>query len=313
MPPSGPASAIASTITRTPRSAYRAGSFATIRTSSATAESAASWRSMMRAPPITSDALSAPPKRRARPPARMAPDTDPVLGATLDLIMIVLWSRSPRPSLCHDRVSNWTRARRKSAPGDRGSVAHASRILRELAERGGPARGDDRTGAADGGPELPAHRGPRLQPHHGARRRIRGGVDVRERAAHAAPAGARAAGRAPGAGGAALRARPREGHLSELARDHSRQAQRRHHRPAWIALLRGARDVARAAVRVLCVRDCRDPETVRRVGRGTGERVSRGGSAQGLRPVRHARPPRRQRGGGMIGLVTALTVCLATA
>src|SRR5215211_8238034 len=40
--------------------------------SSATAASAASCRSMMRAPPMASAALSAPPSRRARPPARIA-------------------------------------------------------------------------------------------------------------------------------------------------------------------------------------------------------------------------------------------------
>src|SRR4051794_26785193 len=43
-----------------------------VRTSAATPASAASWRSTMRAPPTTSDALSAPPSRVARPPARMA-------------------------------------------------------------------------------------------------------------------------------------------------------------------------------------------------------------------------------------------------
>src|SRR5258708_3941188 len=51
--------------------------------SPATAESAASWRSMMRARPTTSDALSAPPSRRARPPARMAAETpSPTLDTT---------------------------------------------------------------------------------------------------------------------------------------------------------------------------------------------------------------------------------------
>src|SRR3954467_5502723 len=42
-----------------------------IRTSAATPASAASCRSTMRRPPTTSDALSAPPSRVARPPARI--------------------------------------------------------------------------------------------------------------------------------------------------------------------------------------------------------------------------------------------------
>src|SRR5262249_8459046 len=47
----------------------------TMRMSSVTAASAASWRSTMRAPPTTSEALSAPLNRVARPPARMAAET----------------------------------------------------------------------------------------------------------------------------------------------------------------------------------------------------------------------------------------------
>src|SRR3954466_1783814 len=52
--------------------------------SSATAASAAIWRSMIRAPPMRSAALSAPPNRVARPPARIAAETR---YRTLDITM----------------------------------------------------------------------------------------------------------------------------------------------------------------------------------------------------------------------------------
>src|SRR5436190_217588 len=261
---------------------------------------------MIRSRPTASAPLSAPPKRRARPPARMAAETpNPTL--------ISYFARFPAQArICHERGPDRSRARRQPASGDCRSAADAARVLRELAQRRRAARRHHRPGAADRRPQLPAYRRARLPPDHGARGRVRRGMDVRERAGAEGAGDSRAAGGAAGARRARHRTRPGPRHLSQLARHHQAEEGGRHHRHPRLALLRSARGVRRAAVRVLCVRDRARAGALRRDRRRAGQRVPRVRRAPRLRGLGHSIGAReRQRGRGMIAALLCALVWLA--
>src|SRR6185295_18417975 len=109
---------------------------------------------MIRERPRSRAALSTPPSRRARPPARIAAETR---DRILDIITPLSYERTAyRPS-----------ARRQPSSIHCRSAADAPGILRELAQRVGPARRNDRVGAPVRRAEFLAHRGGGLQPDHG--------------------------------------------------------------------------------------------------------------------------------------------------
>src|SRR5262245_33625227 len=116
MPPRGPEPGTKSVIDRA------AGWIAvppTIRISlrPSTADNTAIWRSRIDWPSTTSELLSCPPKRVARPPARIAA------------------LRIARSYSDHARSRHWTRARGQPPSRHRRHIAYAPHVLRELAER----------------------------------------------------------------------------------------------------------------------------------------------------------------------------------
>ena len=150
---------------------------------------------MIREPPRSSAALSTPPSRRARPPARIAAETR---DRTLDII-------TPPP---YERTPYRTSARGQPSSIHRGSAADPPGILRELAQRLRPSRGHDRARAAVGGAQFSARGRGRLQPRSRERAgEYAAGVDDRQRGAVRAAADSRAAHRAAREGGASDRAR----------------------------------------------------------------------------------------------------------
>ncbi len=90
-----------------------------------------------------------------------------------------------------------------------------------------------------------------------------------------APADRHAAGAAADPRLAAHRARTRARHLSGFARHRPGAAQRGVDRPAWIPVLRGARGLGAAAVRLLRVGHRPRPADAVSIGRGPGARMPR--------------------------------------
>src|SRR4029453_17113250 len=109
----------------------------TMTTREATSARSAIWRSMIAWPPTTSAPLSAPPRRRPRPPARIAavhemPGLD---WSGCDGVPIIRERGLTLPE--NERTENWTARRRQPPSGHRGDAAPAPGVLRELAQTAG--------------------------------------------------------------------------------------------------------------------------------------------------------------------------------
>ena len=227
---------------------------------------------------------STPPKRRGLPPARIAAASAASRASCPDRER---YQTSPRRRTRERR--RWRRGSGVVAMSEprigrvlvaslhqaiAGSAAEPPRVLRELAERHRAARRDDRAGAAVGGPQLPAHRGDGLRVDHRARRRVRGRLDRQQRCRRSSGgSSARCRGAARPRGACASRAVLVRDTYPGIARDRPDAQRDAHDRSARLAVLRSARDVDAAAVRVLRVGDRPRAAALRPARRRPGRRV----------------------------------------